>query len=64
MEEDFPKVDWQMQYRYALANVFALGEVISRIRDGSPISDERIDALIGEATVKWHSKVGAEDGGE
>lgn len=49
--------DWKRQYRRALANHFALGEVISHLRIEFDIPDERVNSLIDAATDKWHSQV-------
>lgn len=47
---------WRSHFRYALANHMAMGEVVSKMRGYSTLTDLEVDALINQATDKWHAK--------
>ncbi|QDH92611.1 hypothetical protein SEA_WIGGLEWIGGLE_111 [Mycobacterium phage Wigglewiggle] len=50
--------DWRTHYQYALANTFAMAEVVSKLRTDE--NTKYIDQLIESATEKWFERAEAQ----
>lgn len=56
-DEDDDEPDWKIQYQYALANFFAMAEVVSNLRTDE--NTAHIDRLIDAAGETWQARAEA-----